>query len=98
MAVDDAIADYMLDVVEATRNCDDLHVGVSTRGALSLYRAAQSAALVDGRDFVVPDDVKGLAVAVLVHRVIPKGFIQAGQRRNTEELILRLVDQVPVPD
>ena len=98
VAVDDAIADYMLDVVEATRNCDDLHVGVSTRGALSLYRAAQSAALVDGRDFVVPDDVKGLAVAVLVHRVIPKGFIQAGQRRNTEELILRLVDQVPVPD
>ena len=98
VAVDDAIADYMLDIVEATRNCSELHIGVSTRGALSLYRAAQSAALVDGRSYVVPDDVKGLAVAVLVHRVIPKGFIQAGQRRDTEELVSRLVDQVPIPE
>ncbi len=97
VAVDDAIADYMLDIVEATRNCDELRVGVSTRGALSLYRAAQSAALVDGRDFVVPDDVKNLVVAVLVHRVIPRGFVEAGQRSDTEKLILRLRDQVPVP-
>lgn len=97
VSVDDAIADYMLDIVEATRQCSELHVGVSTRGALSLYRASQSAALVAGRDFVVPDDVKELAVPVLVHRVIPKGFIQATQRRDTEELIARLVEQVPVP-
>ncbi|MHB8866493.1 MAG: AAA family ATPase, partial [Pirellulaceae bacterium] len=69
VAVDDAIAEYMLDIVELTRRCDELHVGVSTRGALSLYRAAQSAALVDVRQYVVPDDVKSLATAVLVHRV-----------------------------
>jgi MoxR-like ATPase len=98
VAVDDAISDYMLDIVETTRRCDELHVGVSTRGALSLYRAAQSSALVDGRTYVVPDDVKNLAMAVLVHRVIPKGFMQAGHRRDTEELIQRLVEQVPVPD
>ncbi len=98
VVVDDAIADYMLDIVEATRKCDELRIGVSTRGALSLYRAAQSAALVDGRDFVVTDDVKDLVVPVLVHRVIPKGFVQAGQRSDTEKLILRLLDQVPVPD
>ena len=98
VVVDDSISDYMLDIVDKTRSCDELHVGVSTRGALSLYRAAQSAALVDGRTYVVPDDVKSLAIAVLVHRVIPRGFMQAGQRRETEELIHRLVDQVPVPD
>jgi MoxR-like ATPase len=98
IAVDDAISDYMLDIVDATRRCDELHIGVSTRGALSLYRASQSAALVDGRDYVVPDDVKELAVPVLVHRVIPKGFVQASQRRDTEQLILRLVEQIPVPD
>lgn len=98
VAVDDAIAEYMLDIVEATRRCPELHVGVSTRGALSLYRAAQSSALVDGRDYVVTDDVQRLAVPVLVHRVIPKGFAQAGRRRDTEDLILRLVDQVPVPE
>ena len=98
VTVDDAISDYMLDIVELTRRCDELHVGVSTRGALSLYRAAQASALIDGRTYVVPDDVKELCTAVLVHRVIPKGFVQAGQRRHTEELIGRLVEQVPVPD
>ena len=56
--VDDAIADYLLDIVHATREGEDLHVGVSTRGALTLYRAAQSLALVSGRDYVVPDDIK----------------------------------------
>ena len=73
-------------------------MGVSTRGALSLYRAAQAAALVDGRTYVVPDDVKELTMAVLVHRVIPRGFLQAGHRRDTEELIHRLVEQVTVPE
>ena len=98
VTVDDSIADYMLDIVELTRRCDELHAGVSTRGALSLYRAAQAAALVDGREYVVPDDVKGLAISVLVHRVIPRGFVQVGQRKETEELISRLIDQVPVPE
>jgi MoxR-like ATPase len=98
VAVDDSISDYMLDIVDVTRKCDELHVGVSTRGALSLYRASQAAALVDGRSYVITDDVKDLTTAVLVHRVIPKGFLQAGHRRDTEELIQRLVDQVPVPE
>jgi MoxR-like ATPase len=95
--VDDTIAEYMLDIVESTRHSDELYVGVSTRGALSLYRAAQSLALVEGRPFVVPDDVKKLAVPVLVHRVIPKGFVEASRRKEMEALIRRLVDQVPVP-
>ena len=56
--VDDAIAEYLLDIVHMTRRSEDLHVGVSTRGALTLYRAAQSLALVSGRDFVIPDDIK----------------------------------------
>ena len=60
--VDDAIAEYLLDIVHATREGDELHVGVSTRGALTLYRAAQGLALVSGRDYVVPDDIKSLAV------------------------------------
>src|SRR4051794_13753961 len=59
--VEDSIAEYLLDLVHATRKGDDLHVGVSTRGALTLYRAAQSLALVSGRDYVVPDDIKDLA-------------------------------------
>ncbi len=94
---DDAVSEYLLDIVESTRESDELHVGVSTRGALNLYRAAQAAAFLDGRDFVVPDDVKQLAPAVLAHRVIPKGYVQGTRARETEQLIEQLVEQVPVP-
>jgi MoxR-like ATPase len=96
--VDESISAYLLDVVHATRNSEDLHVGVSIRGALSLYRASQASALIEGRDFVVPDDVKRLAVPVISHRVITKGYLQGGQREAIEALIERLVDEVPVPN
>jgi len=96
--VDESIREYLLDLIEATRRCEELHVGASTRAALCMYRAAQALALVEGRDFVVPDDVKRLAVAVLAHRVLPKGFLHGGQRQAVESLIQRLVDEVPVPD
>ena len=95
--VDASISDYLLDLVQATRECEDLHVGVSIRGALSLYRAAQAAALIDGRDYVIPDDVKNLAVAVFSHRVITRGYLRGGQREAIEALIERLIDEVPVP-
>lgn len=98
VTVDDSLSDYMLDIVEATRHCSEFHVGVSTRGVLSLYRAAQASALIDGRDYAVPDDVKQLTTAVLVHRVIPRGVLQAGQRNDLEQIIQGLVDQIPVPE
>jgi MoxR-like ATPase len=95
--VDEAIGNYVLDLAQATRHSDELYVGVSIRGALSLYRAAQAAALVAGRGYVVPDDVKELAVPVLAHRVISKGYLHTGQREAVESLIERLADEVPVP-
>lgn len=95
--VDESINDYLLDIVDATRRCEELHVGVSTRGALSLYRAAQSLALVEDREYVIPDDVKRLAVPVLAHRVIAKGYLHGGQRQALEALVRRLVEDVPVP-
>jgi MoxR-like ATPase len=97
VAVEDSINQYMLDIVEATRGCDELHVGVSTRGVLALYRASQAAALLDGRQFVVPDDVKRLTVPVLAHRVIPKGYLHGSQRQAIESLIERLVGDIPAP-
>ncbi|MEO6808148.1 MAG: MoxR family ATPase [Isosphaeraceae bacterium] len=95
--VDDAIADYLMDIVHATRESEELHVGVSTRGALTLYRASQSLALVSGRDYVVPDDVKSLTVPVLAHRVVGKSFLQAGEFHAAEGIIRDLVDRVRVP-
>ncbi len=95
--VDDAIGDYLLDIVHATRRSEDLHVGVSTRGALTLYRAAQSLAMVSGRNYVIPDDVKTLVVPVLSHRVVGKSFLQAGEFGAAEAIIRDLVDRIRVP-
>ena len=74
-----------------------LHTGASTRAAINMYRAGQASALVDGRDYVVPDDIKRLTVPVLSHRVIAKGYLQGTQRQETELLIERLVNEVPTP-
>jgi len=97
VTVEESIYDYLLDIVESTRHCEDLHVGVSTRGAISLYRAAQASALIDDRKFVVPDDIKQLAISVLSHRVVTKGFIQGDNRQAAESILERLVDEVAVP-
>ena len=95
--IDDSIAEYILDIMEATRRHEGLHVGVSTRGGLYLYRAVQAAAYLEGRAYVVPDDVQAWAPAVLAHRVIPKGFAQGAHSNDAETLIEQIVDQVPVP-
>jgi MoxR-like ATPase len=95
--VDDQVADYLLDIVHATRESEDLHVGVSTRGALTLYRAAQSLALVSGRSYVVPDDIKSLALPVLAHRIVGKSFLQAGEFGAAESILRDLIDRQRVP-
>lgn len=97
VTVEDSIYTYLLDIVHATRTCDELHVGVSPRGALSLYRAAQASALIDGRMFVVPDDVKQLTIPVLAHRVVTKGYIQGDSRSAAEGITMQLVEEVSVP-
>jgi MoxR-like ATPase len=97
VTMDESINSYLLDIVDATRRSGELRVGVSTRGALCLYRASQAMALVENRDFVIPDDVKRLAVPVLSHRVIAKGYMQGTQRQALEALVGRLVEETPVP-
>ncbi len=95
--VEESINRYILDMVEATRTSEELLVGVSTRGAIALCRAAQAFALMENRDFVVPDDVKSLAVAVFSHRVIPKAFGHGNRRETVEAVIERLIETVAVP-
>jgi MoxR-like ATPase len=95
--VDESINDYLLDIVEATRNHGELELGVSTRGALTYYRAAQAMALVEGREFVVPDDIKRLAIPVLAHRVICRGLVREGQRNRSQGIIRRILQEIPVP-
>jgi MoxR-like ATPase len=91
------ILDYILDVVEATRQSEPLHLGVSPRGALALSAACQAAALLRGRDYVIPDDVKGLVIPVLAHRVISKTYLSNGDSNSTARILKEILDQVPAP-
>ncbi|MFM1801241.1 MAG: hypothetical protein RJA81_593 [Planctomycetota bacterium] len=94
---EDSVADYLLEIVRATRENEDLRVGVSTRGALTLYRASQALAFLMGRSFVVPDDVKSLVGPVLAHRIVGKSFLQAGEFSAAESILRDIVDQIEVP-
>lgn len=95
--VDEAINDYLLDIIAATRSHDELALGVSTRGAITLYRAVQALALVENRTYAIPDDVKRLAVPVLAHRVVCRGLMRQGQRTRAKTLIQQIINRVPAP-
>ena len=93
------VLDYLMAVVTATRKSPLLALGVSPRGSLALLRAAQAAALAEGRDYLVPDDVKGLAVAALAHRVIARNGGGHGEspRLDAEAVVRAILHDVPVP-
>ena len=95
--VDESISDYILDIVEATRNHPELALGVSTRGALTLYKAAQVMALLEERDFVIPDDVKQLCRPVLAHRVVCRGAVRDGHRQRAIQILKGILEKLAVP-
>ncbi|KPJ63345.1 MAG: hypothetical protein AMS15_00600 [Planctomycetes bacterium DG_23] len=92
--VDETIADYILAIAEGTRNSDELEIGVSPRGNLNLFRAAQALALIEGRNYCVPDDVKRLAVPVLAHRVVDKISRGTGPGAEAIRIVTAIRDQV----
>ncbi len=94
--VSDPVRRYVVDLIGATRTSPDLRLGASPRATLHLLRAARSAAALDDRDFVLPDDVQGLAVAVLSHRLLPTAEAQIA-RRTPERVVEELLDSIPVP-
>lgn len=97
--VDDALTDYLLRIVNATRESELLELGVSPRGSLALYRAAQATALLDGRDYCLPDDIKQIAVPVLSHRVIVNPRYASGRRQtdDAESALEEILKGVSVP-
>jgi MoxR-like ATPase len=94
--VDAAIADYIVRLVGTTRGDPRLRLGVSPRGSLMLYRTAQAHALLDGRNFVTPDDVKSLATAVLAHRIVLDTKAKFGGQR-TDQIIEEAMNKTTVP-
>jgi len=94
--VDQSLAGYIVDLVTATRRHEHVMLGCSPRASLSLFRASQAAALYDGRDYVIPEDIRDLAVPVLSHRLVLKQ--EAKIRRITDEsIILDIVNHQKIP-
>lgn len=91
--VDDSLVDYLMSIVSQTRESKKLAVGVSPRGSLALYRGAQALALVEGRHYCIPDDIKRLAVPILSQRVIGNSFSD----HDAAEVIEEILHQTPVP-
>ena len=95
--IDTSLVDYLLDLVEASRHHEQLHLGVSPRGALALSQASQAAALLAGRTFVTPDDVKRLFIPVCAHRVVSKTYLHNGDADATTRVLQTILDRVPTP-
>jgi MoxR-like ATPase len=89
--VEPHLQQYILDLVRATRQDEDVILGVSPRGTVSLHRATQALAFLEGRDYAIPDDVKFLAPYVLAHRVIPAGG------RKAKVIVDRLLQSIAIP-
>ena len=92
----EAVANYVVDLVRGTRSAADIETGASPRAASMLAGAARARAAVDGRDYVIPDDVKALAPAVLRHRVLLSPAAQI-EGRAVDDVIARLIDQIEAP-
>ncbi|MGC4049874.1 MAG: hypothetical protein QM757_10220 [Paludibaculum sp.] len=99
MSVDESLVSYMLSIVEATRTHESLLLGVSPRGAQALYRAVQALALLEGRDYVLPDDIKRLAVPVFAHRVVLNQRVSLSNRstETAERLLAEILNREEVP-
>ena len=94
--VDNLVKQYIVSLIEATRNHRAIYAGSSPRGSLALFRTAQALALIQGRDFVLPDDIKALAEPVLAHRLISPPTAQP-QDKDGRASIAQILETVPVP-
>ncbi|HBM80178.1 MAG TPA: magnesium chelatase, partial [Clostridiaceae bacterium] len=94
--VDDSIDDYIINIVRATRNNPDILLGASPRGSLALFRVSQAWAIINGREYVLPDDVKNLAKSVLGHRLIVKPEVKL-RGITSDDIMSNILGQVHIP-
>ncbi|HOJ11428.1 MAG TPA: MoxR family ATPase [Clostridiales bacterium] len=95
--VSDDLKNYIIQIVEMTRAHEKIILGISPRGSIALMRSAQAYAVINGRDFVTPDDVKHVAPAVLSHRIVLKSHAITSGADNAENVITDILNKVPVP-
>lgn len=99
VTVDESLVDYLIRIVRSTRESDLLDLGVSPRGSLALYHAAQAIAFIEGRDYVIPDDIKRLVVPIFAHRIVVNSRYSTGLRRSdeAEAALQEILKTVSVP-
>ena len=99
VSVDDALVDYLMSIVAATRNSEMLDLGVSPRGSLALFRAAQALALTEERSYCIPDDIKRLVLPVFAHRILVSSRFASALRRSeeAEAVLTEIMKTVSVP-
>jgi MoxR-like ATPase len=96
--VSEALVEYLMSIVQTTRTHADVALGVSTRGALTYFKACQALAMVCGRDFVIPEDIKRLAGPVLSHRIMMKDRrMTRGENTAEAKFIQKVVNEIAVP-
>jgi MoxR-like ATPase len=97
--VDDALVGYLLAIVDETRSNEHLALGVSPRGAQALYRAVQALALLEGRDYVLPDDIKRLVIPVFAHRLVlnQRNALSLRSTDAAERILSEILDRIEVP-
>ncbi|MCA9292847.1 MAG: AAA family ATPase [Phycisphaerales bacterium] len=96
--LDESLIRYIIAIAAATRKHAELHVGLSTRGTLALAQAARATAVLQGRDYVIPDDIYTCVVPVVGHRVVSSAFLQSGDTTSGAQIVEHVLNTVPSPD
>ncbi|MHC4969967.1 MAG: AAA family ATPase, partial [Planctomycetota bacterium] len=97
VSMDKALIDYVIALAQATRDNDDLQIGISPRGALALAQAARATAVMQSRNYCVPEDIVSNVLPVCAHRVISKTYMHAGDTATTRRTIQQVLETVPSP-
>lgn len=95
--ISNELMDYIVEIIKRTRSSEVIKIGASPRASILFSRACQAYAFVNGRDYVIPDDIKTLVIPILVHRIIPKGKISDGRREEVEDIIKDIIFKISVP-
>lgn len=91
------LMEYIVEIIKRTRSSELIKIGASPRASILFSRASQAFAFVSGRDYVIPDDIKALAIPILVHRIVPKGKISDGRREEVEDIIRDIIYKINIP-
>ncbi len=93
----DSLVEYIIALSTATRHAEDLHVGISTRGGLALAQVAKATALLEDRDYCIPEDIVSNVLPVCAHRIVSRTYTHDGDMSATRRIMQQVLETVPSP-